>query len=140
MTEVDIILPNYNKGNYIEEAIESILDQTFKDFHLFIIDDNSTDQSKEIIKKYTDNRITHIQLNRNKGVYFCRNFGMRISNSKYISFIDSDDYWEKNKLEKQINFMRKFKHKFTYTDYIPFKNLENLKIYKKKLMLEKSLI
>ncbi len=67
------------------------------------------------------------------GVAFSRNLGIRISNSKYISFIDSDDLWSNNKLEDQINFMEKNNYSFTYTNYTPFLNKNNKTIYKKKI-------
>ena len=133
MALVDIILPNFNKEKYIKETIDSILNQSFKDFNLFIIDDNSIDNSVKVIEKYSDKRIKFIKLKKNKGVYFCRNFGMRISKSKYISFIDADDYWDGNKLKNQISFMEKFSYKFTYTDYVPFKSKNNIKVFKKKI-------
>ena len=133
---VSIILPNYNGENSLKETIDSILGQSFQDFHLLIIDDFSNDKSLEIIQKYNDQRINLIKLKKNKGVYFCRNLGMRFSNSKYLAFIDSDDYWDKDKLNKQINFMIKFKHKFTYTDYTPFKEIDYKKILKKKIIVK----
>ena len=67
---VDIILPNFNK-NYLKETIDSILNQSFKDFNLYIIDDNSADNSKKVIDKYSDTRIKVLKLKRNKGVHFC---------------------------------------------------------------------
>ena len=137
MALVDIILPNFNKENYLQETIDSILAQSFKDFNLFIIDDNSTDNSIKIIDKYSDSRIKFVKLKKNKGVYFCRNLGMRISKSKYISFIDSDDYWDENKLKNQISFMDKYEYKFTYSDYIPFKSKNNTKVFKKKINVSK---
>ena len=77
---VDVILPNYNKFNFLEEAINSVLDQTFKNWHVYIIDDHSTDNSWSIIKKYSDlDNVTHIRLNKNMGPSFCRNYAMRIS-------------------------------------------------------------
>ena len=66
------------------------------------------------------------------GPSFCRNYAMRISKSKYISFIDSDDIWDKNKLERQINFMEENNFNFTYTDYVPFLQIGIKKFYKKK--------
>ena len=115
---VDIILPNYNKAQFLEEAIYSIINQTYKNWHLYIIDDRSTDSSDTIINKLTNlKKITIVKLHKNKGPSFCRNYAMRMSNSKYISFIDSDDSWSNDKLEKQINFMEKNNLKFTYTDY-----------------------
>ncbi len=137
MALVDIILPNFNKENYLQETIDSILGQSFKDFNLFIIDDNSTDNSIKIIDKYSDPRIKFLKLKKNKGVYFCRNLGMRLSKSKYISFIDADDYWNKDKLKNQISFMDVNKYKFTYTDYIPFKSKNNIKVFKKKINVNK---
>ena len=104
---VDVIIPNYNKANFLPEAINSVLNQTFMNWKLYIIDDSSTDKSSEVLKKFEKmEKVKCIRLSKNKGPSFCRNLGMRISSSKYISFLDSDDYWKTNKLEDQINFMR----------------------------------
>ena len=85
---VDIILPNYNKGKFLEEAIISVIKQTYKNWKLYIIDDHSSDNSYSVLKKFSNiENITIIKLNRNKGPSFCRNYGMRISKSKYISFL-----------------------------------------------------
>ena len=66
-SEIDIILPNYNKFNYLKEAIDSVINQTFQDWHLYIIDDCSNDDSWSVIKKYSNlNNVTHIRLNKNK--------------------------------------------------------------------------
>ena len=134
---IDIILPNYNKSNYLEEAINSVLDQTFKNWHMYIIDDNSKDDSWKIIKKFSSlNNVKSIKLSKNMGPSFCRNYGMRISKSKYISFIDSDDIWKNSKLEEQINFMEKYNLSFTYTDYTPFFQNNEKKYYKKRTLLK----
>ena len=136
---VDVILPNYNKFHFIEEAINSVFNQTFKSWHMYIIDDHSTDDSWLIIKKFSNlNNITHIRLKKNMGPSFCRNYAMRISSSKYISFIDSDDTWETAKLEKQIYFMEKNNFNFTYTDYTPFFQKNENKNYKQKTSLRDS--
>lgn len=130
---IDIILPNFNKGDYIEECIASILNQSFQNWKLYIIDDCSTDNSLKNIIKYKDHQqIKIVKLKKNKGPSFCRNIGMRLSNSKYISFIDSDDYWTKDKLKKQLEFMKKNNYDFTFTDYIPFFHSENKKKFLKK--------
>ena len=130
---VDIILPNYNKGKFIEEAINSAINQTYKNWNLYIIDDHSSDNSGEIIDKFSHlKNVTIIKLYKNKGPSFCRNYAMRISKSKYISFIDSDDSWLSDKLEKQIYFMEKHNLSFTYTDYTSFfENFGKKKIKKK---------
>ena len=120
-TFVDVILPNYNKTEFLEEAINSVITQIYKNWHLYIIDDNSSDNSEKIIDKFSNlKNVTIIKLQKNKGPSFCRNYAMRISKSKYISFIDSDDSWLSDKLEKQIYFMEKHNLSFTYTDYTPF--------------------
>jgi len=136
---VDVILPNYNKSVFLKEAIDSVINQSFRKFHLYIIDDNSKDNSIKIINNYSKlENITIVKLNKNMGPSFCRNYGMRISNSKYISFIDSDDTWMKEKLEKQIYFMEKENLSFTYTDYIPFFEKEGKKHFKKRTFLKDS--
>ena len=136
--KVEIILPNYNSESYLTETIDSIINQTFKNWHMYIIDDNSTDDSWSIIKKYSHlNNITIIRLGKNMGPSFCRNYAMRISKSKYISFIDSDDIWKKAKLEKQIDFMQQNNLLFTYTDYTPFFQTNGKKNYKKKNIFER---
>ena len=85
---VDIILPNYNKENFLEETINSVLKQNFNNWKLFIIDNCSTDGSKKIIEKFTSNKkIITIYLKKNMGVSFSRNLGIRLSNLKYISFL-----------------------------------------------------
>ena len=100
---VDIILPNYNKAKFLDETIKSIINQSFTNFTLYVIDDFSNDNSLDIIKKYSDSRIKLTALKENKGVSYCRNLGLGFSKSKYIAFIDADDYWDKNKLENLFN-------------------------------------
>ena len=118
---VDVVLPNYNKAEFLEEAINSVITQTYKNWHLYIVDDHSNDNSAKVIDKFSNlENVTVIKLYKNKGPSFCRNYAMRISKSKYISFIDSDDSWLSDKLEKQITFMEKHNLTFTYTDYTPF--------------------
>ena len=130
---VDVIMPNFNKAQFVEESINSVISQTYKNWFLYIIDDNSDDNSKEILDKFSDKKnIIIIKLKKNKGPSFCRNYAMRISKSKYISFIDSDDTWANDKLEKQLFFMEENNLKFTYTDYTPFFQKNGNKIIKKK--------
>ena len=136
---VDVILPNYNKSEFLEEAINSVISQSYKNWNLLIIDDSSNDASNKIILKYkNEQNIKIILLKKNKGVAFCRNLGVRISKSKYIAFIDSDDYWTKDKLSEQINFMEKFTYDFTYTNYTPFTLKKSLKKFKKIILPPKS--
>ena len=126
---VDIILPCFNSENTIEDTINSILNQTFKEWTLFVIDDNSADNTKELLKNYSsDQRIKIKNLNKNMGAAFCRNFLMKQSLSKYVAFIDSDDIWAPSKLKEQINFMENNRYNFTYTNFNTFKkNIEDRK-------------
>jgi len=125
-TKVDIILPNYNSGQFFSETIDSIFNQTFKNWQLIIVDDNSNLSNKELLKKYLNHsKIKIIWLKKNKGPGFCRNIAIRYSKSDYIAFIDSDDIWYKDKLFKQLNFMLENNFEFTYTNYLPFKTKNN---------------
>ena len=139
MTSVDIILPTYNCEKTIDETINSVINQSFNDWKLIIIDDASFDSTKIQIKKYLeDNRISFKILKKNKGAGFCRNLAIRQSKSKYVAFIDSDDIWEKNKLKVQIKFIEENNLEFSYTDYVPFKTKNGKKILRKKIILPES--
>jgi teichuronic acid biosynthesis glycosyltransferase TuaG len=121
--KVNIILPNYNSGHFLEETINSILNQTFKNWKLIIVDDGSNLNDKKILQKYRNyNKINIIFLKKNKGAGFCRNLAIKHSKGDYLAFIDSDDIWYKNKLLDQIKFMVKNNYQFTYTNYVTFSN------------------
>ena len=118
---IDIILPNYNSSKFLNQTLNSIIMQTYKNWKLIIIDDCSDDKTKNILKKYSkDKRIKIFWLKKNNGAGFCRNYGIKNSKSPYVAFIDSDDVWKKNKLEKQIIFMKKNNYSFSYTNYETF--------------------
>jgi len=107
-SSVIVLMPVYNGEAYLKEAIESILNQTFKDFEFLIINDASTDQSLEIINKYlTDKRIKLINNEKNMGLVYSLNKGLDLANSKYIVRMDQDDIALPTRLEKQIEFMEK---------------------------------
>ena len=118
MKKVSIIIPVYNSAKYITQCIESVINQTYKNIEIIIIDDNSTDESIEIIKKIKDKRIKLISIKQNKGVANARNTGIKKATGDYICFLDSDDYWYKNKIEKQIDFIEKNNYVFIYTSYV----------------------
>ena len=129
--KVEVILPNYNSEAYLEETIESVINQTFKDWRLTIVDGNSNSATQGILEKYIEHKyINIIRLKKNKKAGFCRNYAIRNSKSDYIAFIDSDDIWEKEKLSKQLDFMIKNKYHFTYTNYQPFKYTKRLPVIK----------
>ncbi len=128
---VSIIIPLYNAQNYIEETIKSVLKQTYKKWELLIIDDCSTDESFILAEKFTkiDNRITVYKLFKNSGGPAApRNKGISNAQGEYIAFLDADDIWHEQKLEKQIDFLNKNDRGFTSCDYYPInKNSEILK-------------
>jgi glycosyltransferase involved in cell wall biosynthesis len=102
--KVSIILPTYNRAYLIGRAIQSILNQTYQDFEIIIIDDGSKDDTEKIIRgfKEKDNRIKYISFDANKGAAAARNAGIKMSKGEYITFQDSDDEWVIDKLEKQM--------------------------------------
>ncbi len=127
---IDIIIPNYNKGNYLKECLNSVLNQSYKNWRVHLIDDCSNDNSEEILKTYLkEDKINITFLNQNFGPSYCRNLGIRNSNSEYIAFLDSDDFWPENKLEVQIHEMLNNKYDFSYTDikYFINNNFKNTK-------------
>ena len=120
-TKIDIILPNYNSAQFILKTIKSILSQTYKNWRLIIVDDFSNEKTKDILRKYSKkNKIKVYWLNKNHGAGYCRNYAIKKSNSSYLAFIDSDDIWKKDKLKKQIYFMKQNKCSFSYTNYETF--------------------
>ncbi len=130
---VDIILPNYNSAKYLELTINSVISQIHKNWKLIIVDDCSDEKTKKILNKYKQNKnIQIIFLDKNKGTAFCRNLALEISKAEYVAFLDSDDLWVKDKLIKQINFMKKNNYDFTYTNYIPFKHETNIDMSNQK--------
>lgn len=99
---VSVIMPTYNHGKFIAESIESVLDQTYRNLELIIIDNYSDDNTEEIVRSYNDERIQYFKFH-NKGVIAAaRNFGLKKISGDYVAFLDSDDIWHNNKLEKQL--------------------------------------
>ena len=119
MPLVSIILPYYKKINYVANTLNSILNQTFQDFEIILIyDDEEFDDLFEIEKGFKNNpKIKIIKNNKNLGAGISRNIGIKQSNGQIIAFIDADDLWLPNKLEKQIKFMQKNDFQFTFCDY-----------------------
>lgn len=105
--KVSIILPTYNRGYLIARTIRSVLNQTYTNFELLIIDDASNDNTYEVVSSFSDNRIKYICLEQNTKGTMPRNVGIDKSIGEYIAFLDSDDEWLSNKLEEQIKFISK---------------------------------
>lgn len=116
---ISIITPVYNAEKFISKTIESVINQTYTNWELILIDDCSTDDSYKIIKQYIekDQRIKYIKLYKNSGPCIARNTGIKLSMGRYISFLDSDDLWYPEKLEKQFEFMTSNNYRFTCTGY-----------------------
>ena len=103
---VSIIMPSYNTGRFIKETIESVLAQSYPTWELIIVDDCSTDNTDEVVNQYlADERIRYIKNDTNSGAAVSRNRALREAKGKWIAFLDSDDLWEADKLQKQIIFM-----------------------------------
>ena len=119
MPQVSIITPTYNCARFIEETIKSVQAQTFTDWEMIISDDCSTDNTKEVIAPYLacDSRIKYICNDKNSGAAITRNNALRIASGRWIAFVDSDDLWLPEKLEKQISFMETNDYAFTYHEY-----------------------
>lgn len=128
---VTIITPAYNAAAYIAETIESVIAQTYTNWEMLIVNDCSKDNTAEIIQSYAakDKRIKLINLKQNCGVEAARNTAIQNAKGRYIAFLDSDDLWKKEKLQKQIEFMQKNGYAFTFTSYEHFKeskeNIQN---------------
>lgn len=116
---VSIIVPVYNAEKFIRETIQTVLNQTYKNWELLLVNDCSTDNSKKIIEEYEkkDKRIHLIELEQNSGAAIARNTGIENSKGRYIAFLDADDLWDKRKLEKQLKFIKENNYEFTYTGY-----------------------
>lgn len=124
---VSIIMPSYNTAPYIAESIRSVIAQTYTDWELIIVDDASTDNTDEVVGKFTElaevntkdlsSKIHYLKNDRNRGAAYSRNRALREAKGKWIAFLDSDDLWAPDKLEKQIAFMEKNGYAFSYTRY-----------------------
>lgn len=125
---VSIIMPSYNCGRFVEESIHSVQAQTYQNWEIIVVDDCSSDESVIIIKKMqlADSRIRLFQNENNSGAAITRNNALREAKGRWIAFLDSDDLWMPEKLEKQIEFMEKYNYAFSYTNYVEIDEASNL--------------
>lgn len=115
---VSIIMPSYNTADYISESIKSVQAQVYSNWELIIVDDCSTDNTDDVVKPFlVDSRIRYLKNERNSGAAVSRNRALREAKGRWIAFLDSDDLWMSEKLEKQIGFMEKNGYSFSYTKY-----------------------
>ena len=115
---VSIVMPSYNTAEYIAESIDSVLNQSYTNWELIIVDDASTDNTDFVVEPYLkDKRIKYFKNEQNSGAAVSRNRALAIAKGKWVAFLDSDDLWDRYKLEKQIEFMVKNDCHFSYTNY-----------------------
>lgn len=114
---VSIIMPSYNTASFIEETIQSVLNQTYTNWELIIVDDCSTDNTNEVVDTIKDCRIHYLKNEKNSGAAISRNKALREAKGQWIAYLDSDDLWMPEKLEKQIKFMEENGYVFSYTNY-----------------------
>lgn len=105
----------YNAERTISEAIQSVVDQTYIDWELIVVDDCSQDQTKEVVRSFMDSRIRMLQNEKNSGVSYTRQKGMESANGEWIAILDSDDKWEPDKLQKQISLAKECSAKLVFT-------------------------
>lgn len=115
---VSIIMPSWNTGKFIAESIQSVINQTYENWELIIVDDCSTDNTADVVKSFQDSRIKYFKNEKNSGAAVTRNRAIRVAQGEWIAFLDSDDLWDPLKLEHQIEFMRKNSLSFSYHEYI----------------------
>jgi glycosyltransferase involved in cell wall biosynthesis len=125
---VDVILPTYNSEKFIIKTVNSIINQSFNEWRIIIIDDASSDKTLKLLNNFykdfiSKKKIVILKNTTNKGQAYSRNVGIKYAKSEFIAFIDSDDIWMPHKLSKQIKFMKNFNYSFTYTDYKVCKKL-----------------
>ena len=128
MSLVSIILPYFNKRDYIRETIYSLLNQTYQDFEIIVIDDEISEDSKRILSeiKQIDSRIFILKNLKNLGAGYSRNKAIKFSKGTFLAFCDCDDLWDQNKLNNQLTFMKKLNIDACHTSYNVIDNMGNI--------------
>src|SRR4030042_3541127 len=117
MTLSTVISPTYNQGKFIENALQSVLNQTVEDYEIIVVNDGSTDNTLEILRKYESNPKIHVYSQKNRGCPAALNLGLKLAKGRYICWLSSDDLWYGDKLEKQLEVFLKDEHLgMVYTD------------------------
>jgi len=113
---ISVITPTYNRADLLKETIKSVLNQTYQNFEYIIIDNESTDNTKEVVLSFKDERIKYFRQKNMGGPASARNVGIKIAKGDYIAFVDSDDIWDEKKLEKQLKILDKDENLIIWTD------------------------
>ena len=114
---ISIITPAHNTGKFISATIQSVLHQTYPNWEMLIVDDDSTDDTAQLVASFHDSRLVYIKNERNSGAAYSRNKALRMAKGRWIAFLDSDDLWHPQKLERQLAFMENGGFEFSYTCY-----------------------
>ncbi len=114
---VSIITPSYNTADFISDTINSVINQSYKNWEMIIVDDCSADNTDDVVAAFCDERIKYFKNEKNSGAAFSRNKALKEAKGRWIAFLDSDDLWTSDKLEKQITFMKENGYAFSYTNY-----------------------
>lgn len=115
---VSVIMPSWNTERFIAQSIESVIRQTYENWELVIVDDCSTDNTEEVVKGFKDPRIKYFKNEKNSGAALTRNRALREAQGEWIAFLDSDDLWAPEKLEKMLGFMTEHSYAFAYHEYV----------------------
>ncbi len=146
MPTVSVIIPTYNRAHVLGRSIQSVLNQTFQDFELIIVDDGSTDDTEKIVKNLSNEKVKYTKLQKNQGAGVARNIGIRLAKGDYIAILDDDDEWMPERLEKQMKVFSTAPMEVgvVYTRYIKYDSLGDyippLKVAKKEGDLFKQLL
>ena len=128
---ISILIPTYNNAKYIKQAIESVYAQNYDNMEIIVVDDGSTDNTKEIVEQYKDIKYFYTE---HKGIPFVRNLALEKSKGEYIAFLDSDDYWLSEKLNIQIQYFKEHPDcEIVFTKYKNFFEEEKIKIDKRAI-------
>lgn len=114
---VSVIMPSWNTSKYIAESIKSVINQTYSKWELIIVDDCSSDDTDNVVAQFNDERIHYLKNEKNSGAALTRNYAIREANGEWIAFLDSDDLWYPEKLEKQLEFMNTHGYVFSYHNF-----------------------
>lgn len=114
---VSVIVPVYNAQRCIADTIMSVINQTYNNWELWLVDDGSSDESVAIMKQYESDKIHVVANEQGKGAADARNYGVKCALGRYIAYLDADDLWSTDKLEKQLDFMRTNDAAFSFTGY-----------------------
>ena len=114
MTTFSVIVPNYNSGNLLEKAIRSCQNQTYSDWEMIVVDNNSDDYSRKLVERLNDPRIRQIQINNMGIIAASRNFGASIATGTYLAFLDADDTWSPKKLSSVMSAINRENGEFVY--------------------------